>query len=72
MKIESLCIPLLLSIKRHNSSSLITPKKLCRDCKYFIPDKSKCFTFGETDLVTGKNEYMQDSLKKMRSRRATF
>jgi len=35
-------------------SKLITPKKLCIDCKHFIAHKHECSLFGETDLVEGK------------------
>jgi len=31
--------------------------KLCKDCKFFIPDKKKCSQFGYTDYVLGKHEY---------------
>lgn len=33
------------------------PKKICRDCKHFIPDKRECRIFNETHLVTGEISY---------------
>lgn len=42
-------------------SKLITPKKLCMNCKHFIAHKSECALFGETDLVEGKNDYIYAS-----------
>jgi len=35
----------------------IIPKKLCKDCKYFIAHKKECALFGNSDLVNGKNNY---------------
>jgi hypothetical protein len=35
------------------NSKLITPKKLCKDCKHFIADKKECALFGDMNLVTG-------------------
>jgi len=43
---------------RSNSSLMVTPKKLCKDCKFFIPNGNECSKFGEMDLVNGKNNYM--------------
>jgi predicted PolB exonuclease-like 3'-5' exonuclease len=39
------------------NSTLLTPKKICRDCKYFIHDGEKCNLFYKTDLVTGIKTY---------------
>jgi hypothetical protein len=38
-------------------SDRIIKRKLCKDCKHFIADKEECVLFGDTDLVSGKNEY---------------
>lgn len=38
-------------------SKLIVPRKLCKDCKYFIAHKKECALFGDADLVNGKNDY---------------
>jgi hypothetical protein len=38
-------------------STLITPKKLCINCKYYISNKRECALFGETNLVNGENSY---------------
>lgn len=39
------------------SSTLIAPKKLCKDCKFFIANKNECSKFGELDLLYGKHDY---------------
>uniref|UniRef100_A0A6C0I480 Uncharacterized protein n=1 Tax=viral metagenome TaxID=1070528 RepID=A0A6C0I480_9ZZZZ len=57
MKTIFALLPLLLTCTK---SCIITPKKLCRDCKHFIP-RNTCSKFGTTDLVTGDNEYMYAS-----------
>ena len=44
-----------------SSSTLITPKKLCIDCKHFIANKRECAIFGDTDLIDGKNDYIYAS-----------
>jgi len=51
-------LSVLLMSQRSNSSLIVPPKKLCKDCKFFIPSSDKCRKFGEVDLVNGKNEYM--------------
>ena len=38
-------------------SHRIIPRKLCKDCKYFIAHKKECALFGDTNLVNGKNNY---------------
>jgi hypothetical protein len=38
-------------------ASLITPKKLCKDCKFFIANEKRCMKFGNTNLVTGEQDY---------------
>jgi hypothetical protein len=38
-------------------TTLITPKKLCKDCKFFIGNEQRCMKFGNTDLVTGQQTY---------------
>ena len=38
-------------------ATLITPKKLCKDCKFFIANEKRCMKFGDTDLVTGEIDY---------------
>jgi hypothetical protein len=55
MKIKSLAtfLTLIPSIR----PTLITQKKLCKDCKFFIANNNECAKFGSTDLVTGKNTY---------------
>jgi hypothetical protein len=45
----------------YTGSTLITPKKLCINCKHFIANKRECAVFGETDLVEGKNDYIYAS-----------
>lgn len=37
--------------------TLLSTKKICRDCKYFIGDTMECGKFGDTNLVTGKVTY---------------
>lgn len=46
-----------LAILLFANSTLLTPKKLCINCKHFIADRRECAIFGETDLVTGKIDY---------------
>lgn len=49
---------ILLSAFRTNGlSNRLVPKKLCRDCKYFIAHKEECALFGDTDLIYGKHDY---------------
>jgi hypothetical protein len=55
MKIKSLST--FLSLIPSIRPTLITPKKLCKDCKFFIPNDNKCVKFGTTDLVTGEQTY---------------
>jgi hypothetical protein len=54
MKIFSL---FLLFFTVNTQSNLITPKKLCKNCKHYIFHKKQCAIFGEIDLVSGKNNY---------------
>jgi hypothetical protein len=35
----------------------IIPRKLCKNCKYFIAHKKECAIFGDTDLINGKHDY---------------
>jgi len=53
LSILSLCG---LFIKPH-ISTIIVPKKLCKDCKFFIANKNECSKFGELDLLYGKHDY---------------
>jgi len=48
-----ICLAIILFV----NSTLLTPKKLCINCKHFIADRKECAIFGETDLVTGKIDY---------------
>ena len=34
-----------------------TPKKLCKDCKFFIANEKRCMKFYDIDLVTGEKDY---------------
>jgi len=38
-------------------SNRIVPRKLCKDCIYYIANKEECSVFGETDFVNGKHDY---------------
>lgn len=38
-------------------STRILPKKLCKDCKFFIGDQKTCAIFGETNVINGENDY---------------
>ena len=38
-------------------ATMITPKKLCKDCKFFIGNEQRCMKFGGTNLVTGEQHY---------------
>ena len=53
----------------NNLSSLLTTKKICKDCKHFIGDNIECRKFGDVNLVTGKvtypkAEYIRDDVEK--------
>lgn len=37
--------------------SLMSTKKICKDCKYFIGDNIECRKFGDTNIITGKITY---------------
>jgi hypothetical protein len=37
---------------------LITPKKLCKDCKFFIANEKRCMKFGHTNIVTGEIKHL--------------
>jgi hypothetical protein len=39
------------------NATLITPKKICKDCKFFIANEKQCMKFGDTNLVTGEQDY---------------
>ena len=60
-KLYPLSVSVLLMSSRSNSSLIVAPKKLCKDCKFFLPGNDKCKKFGETDLVNGENRYMYAS-----------
>jgi hypothetical protein len=36
---------------------LVTTKKICNDCKYFIANDRKCSKFGEVNIITGRETY---------------
>lgn len=46
------------------SPTLLSTKKICRDCVHFIGDERECRKFGDTNLVTGKVTY--DSARSVR------
>lgn len=54
-------LSILLMSKRSISSFITQPKKLCKDCKFFIPSNDTCKKFGDTDLVNGKHNYLYAS-----------
>ena len=54
MKISLLVVLILLI---NTESTRILPKKLCKDCNFFIAHKKECALFGDTDLVNGKHDY---------------
>lgn len=37
--------------------TLFNTKKICKNCEHFIARNQKCGKFGETNLVTGKDEF---------------
>ena len=47
----------LLLFLTNTESTRILPRKLCKDCKYFIAHKKECALFGDIDLVNGKHDY---------------
>ena len=38
-------------------TSFINTKKICKDCKYFIPNMNQCGKLGEVNLINGKVTY---------------
>lgn len=44
------------------NATLITPKKICKDCKFFIANEKQCMKFGDTNLVTGEQDFEFASL----------
>ena len=38
-------------------ATMIAPKKLCKDCKFFIAHEKQCMKFGNTNLVTGEQNF---------------
>lgn len=58
-------LSVLLISSRGNSSLITQPKKLCKNCKFFIPSNDKCKKFGEIDLVNGENKYMYANTARM-------
>jgi len=32
-------------------------KKICADCKFFIPNGNKCSKFGDLDIISGKHNF---------------
>jgi hypothetical protein len=55
MKLLNLCA--FATLFSHVRPSLITTKKICRDCIHFIGEDNQCRKFGDTNLVTGKVTY---------------
>ena len=49
----------------NTNSILIVPKKLCKDCKFFIANEKRCALFGEEDLVTGEKDYQYANVMRM-------
>jgi len=47
----------MLAMRQSAYSTLLTPKKLCVNCKHFIANNRECAIFGTTDLVNGKIDY---------------
>jgi hypothetical protein len=47
----------IISCIRYSSSSLLSTKKICRDCKFFIANNNECGKHPNVDLVTGKVTY---------------
>lgn len=48
---------IILILLSNTESTRILPRKLCKDCKFFIAHKEECALFGDTDLVNGKYDY---------------
>ena len=38
--------------------SLLSTKKICKDCRHFIGDNIECRKFGDTNIITGKVTYL--------------
>ena len=39
------------------SSTLITPKRLCMNCKHYVANRRECSIFSERNLVDGKEDF---------------
>jgi hypothetical protein len=40
-------------------------KKICANCKFFIPNKNECCKFGELNIITGEYSYeLANSVRK--------
>lgn len=39
------------------SSTLITPKRLCMNCKHYMANRRECAIFSERNLVDGKEDF---------------
>ena len=43
-------------------STYTNKSKICKDCKYFIPNHRECKYFNNTDLVTGQKTFKYASI----------
>jgi len=54
MKLKRLTSILSVAMIPFSHTTIISPKRICRDCKFFIANNQRCAMFGETNIVTGK------------------
>lgn len=47
-----------------HSSALPSNKKICKDCKFYIPNNFECRKIPNIDLVTGKESYNSASTER--------
>jgi hypothetical protein len=47
----------IFSYIKSSSSYLPPTNKICRDCKFYIPNNKECSKFPNVDLVTGRVTY---------------
>jgi hypothetical protein len=55
MKLISIYV--FTTLLSHVRPSVISTKKICKDCIHFIGDNRECRKFGDTNIITGKVTY---------------
>jgi hypothetical protein len=47
----------LTNLFSYGRTSFVHNRKICKDCKFFIPNKNECVKFGEVNVINGKVTY---------------